>query len=75
MKKVIFCITLALSGMMTACVEKNEAVDADSKPSLNPPFSSVYVCHKMLPERMMFEADFSPKPSMRESSRIWLRNS
>ena len=33
MKKVIFCITLALSGMMTACVEKNEAVDADSKPS------------------------------------------
>ena len=33
MKKVIFCITLALAGMMTACVEKNEAVDADSKPS------------------------------------------
>lgn len=28
---------------------------ADSKPSLNPPFSSVYVCHKMLPERMVFE--------------------
>lgn len=23
----------------------------DPKPSLNPPFSSVYVCHKMLPER------------------------
>lgn len=33
MKKVIFCITLALAGMMTACVDKNEAVDADSKPS------------------------------------------
>ena len=25
------------------------------KPSLNPPFSSVYVCHKMLPEKMVFE--------------------
>ena len=33
MKKVIFCVTLALAGLMTACVEKNEAVDADSKPS------------------------------------------
>ena len=27
----------------------------DPKPSLNPPFSSVYVCHKMLPEKMVFE--------------------
>lgn len=27
----------------------------DQKPSLNPPFSSVYICHKMLPERIMFE--------------------
>ncbi len=27
----------------------------DPKPSLNPPFSSVYVCHNMLPERMVFE--------------------
>ena len=28
---------------------------ADEKPSLNPPFSSVYVCHKMLPKQIMFE--------------------
>lgn len=27
----------------------------DSKPSLNPPFSSVYVCHKMLPKQICFE--------------------
>ncbi|MBQ9357906.1 MAG: hypothetical protein IJT98_11550 [Prevotella sp.] len=33
MKKIIFCISLALTGLMTACVEKNEAVDADKKPS------------------------------------------
>ncbi len=33
MKKFIFCISLVLTGLMTACVDKNEAVDADSKPS------------------------------------------
>lgn len=33
MKKINFCITLALAGLMTACVDKNEAVDADSRPS------------------------------------------
>lgn len=27
----------------------------DEKPSLNPPFSSVYVCHKMLPKTIVFE--------------------
>ena len=27
----------------------------EQKPSLNPPFSSVYVCHNMLPERIVFE--------------------
>lgn len=27
----------------------------DAKPSLNPPFSSVYVCHKMLPSQIVFE--------------------
>lgn len=27
----------------------------DEKPSLNPPFSSVYVCHNMLPKQIMFE--------------------
>ena len=32
MKKLFFCVTLALSGLMTACVDKNEAVDAESKP-------------------------------------------
>lgn len=26
----------------------------DKKPSLNPPFSSVYVCHKMLPKQICF---------------------
>ena len=28
---------------------------ADEKPSLNPPFSSVYVCSKMLPTQIVFE--------------------
>ena len=27
----------------------------DEKPSLNPPFSSVYVCHNMLPKQIVFE--------------------
>lgn len=27
----------------------------DEKPSLNPPFSSVYLCHKMLPKQIVFE--------------------
>ena len=27
----------------------------DEKPALNPPFSSVYVCSKMLPDRIVFE--------------------
>lgn len=27
----------------------------EQKPSLNPPFSSVYLCHNMLPNRIMFE--------------------
>lgn len=27
----------------------------DQKPSLNPPFSSVYICHKMLPKQIIFE--------------------
>lgn len=33
MKRFIFCISLVLTGLMTACIDKNEAVDADSKPS------------------------------------------
>lgn len=33
MKKFFFCVSLAVAGLMTACVDKNEAVDADSKPS------------------------------------------
>lgn len=28
---------------------------ADEKPSLNPPFSSVYLCSNMLPDRLIFE--------------------
>lgn len=27
----------------------------EQKPSLNPPFSSVYICHKILPEKIVFE--------------------
>lgn len=27
----------------------------DAKPELNPPFSSVYLCHKMLPRTIVFE--------------------
>lgn len=27
----------------------------DQKPSLNPPFSSICICHKMLPEQIVFE--------------------
>lgn len=27
----------------------------EQKPSLNPPFSSVYVCHNMLPKQIVFE--------------------
>ena len=28
---------------------------AEQKPSLNPPFSSVYVCHGVLPKKIVFE--------------------
>ena len=28
---------------------------SDAKPALNPPFSSVYICHKMLPKQIVFE--------------------
>ena len=27
----------------------------DEKPSLNPPFSSVYICHNILPKQIVFE--------------------
>lgn len=27
----------------------------DEKPSLNPPFSSVYICHDVLPNQIIFE--------------------
>ena len=33
MKKFYFCVSLALAGLMTGCVETNEPVDADTKPS------------------------------------------
>lgn len=33
MKKFFFCITLALAGMITSCVDKDVEVDADTKPS------------------------------------------
>lgn len=28
---------------------------SEQKPSLNPPFSSVYICHKILPKQIVFE--------------------
>jgi len=28
---------------------------SDQRPALNPPFSSVYICHKMLPKQVVFE--------------------
>ena len=33
MKKLFFCISLVLTGLMTSCVDKYEEVDAESKPS------------------------------------------
>ena len=33
MKKILFCFSLALTGLMASCVDKYEEVDADSKPS------------------------------------------
>ena len=32
MKKIYFCVSLALAGLMSSCVEKYEEVDAESKP-------------------------------------------
>ena len=29
---------------------------SDQKPSLNPPFSSVYICKDLLPKQIVFEA-------------------
>ena len=33
MKKLFFCVSLVLTGLMTSCIDKYEEVDADSKPS------------------------------------------
>lgn len=33
MKKFFFCVSLALAGMTTSCIDKNEEVDAESRPS------------------------------------------
>ena len=32
MKKIFFCVSLAMTGLMTSCVDKYEEVDAESKP-------------------------------------------
>ncbi len=32
MKRFFFCVTLALAGLMTSCIDKNEEVDAEKKP-------------------------------------------
>ena len=33
MKRIFFCVSLVLTGLVTSCVDKYEEVDADSKPS------------------------------------------
>ena len=33
MKKFFFCVSLVTAGLMTSCIDKNEEVDAESKPS------------------------------------------
>ena len=33
MKRLFFCVSLVLAGLMTSCIDKNEEVDADVKPS------------------------------------------
>ena len=33
MRKFFFCVSLVLTGLMTSCIDKNEEVDADSRPS------------------------------------------
>ncbi len=33
MKKIVFCVSLVLAGLLTGCVDKNELVDEDNKPS------------------------------------------
>ncbi len=33
MKKIFFCVSLAMTGLMTSCVDKYEEVDAESKPA------------------------------------------
>lgn len=33
MKKFFFCVSLVLAGLTTSCIDKNELVDADEKPS------------------------------------------
>jgi len=33
MKKIVFCVSLALMGLTTGCIDKDEPVDADSRPS------------------------------------------
>ena len=34
---------------------------SEQKPSLNPPFSSIYLCSKMLPKQIVFEEIIKPK--------------
>jgi len=33
MKKIFFCVSLVLTGLLSGCVDKNELVDEDNKPS------------------------------------------
>ena len=33
MKKFFFCVSLVVTGLMTSCIDKNEEVDADARPS------------------------------------------
>lgn len=42
----------------------------EQRPSLNPPFSSVYICHKMLPKQIVFEEINKKKQLTFEQSNV-----
>lgn len=44
----------------------------EQKPSLNPPFSSVYLCSQMLPKQIMFEQLNKPHPPKNADHIKWL---
>ncbi len=57
MKKFLFCVSLASAGLMASCIEKNQEVDADSRPSWLG--SSIYAELKNPTERGLLTGTFS----------------